>query len=98
MHITAAHIACTVGGMTYPARPWQMVTWAEYNGAGRLILDAFHGLPERWYFSADEVAQAFAVPGGPRLPGPPGGCAHRRHPRHPRDCGWPGTGPASIAS
>lgn len=78
-HLSDGQIEGVLIGMPYPARLWEILTWAEYNGAGPVILNALHTLPEQAYTCADAVVDAIGLYGtgtaGDR------GCHHRRHPR-----------------
>lgn len=51
-------------GMTFPAPRWQLLAWAEHNGAGPALLAALYRAPERDYYDLDGVARSLraAVP------------------------------------
>jgi hypothetical protein len=45
-------------GMPYPVKRWQILTWAEHNGAGGIAVHALHEIPERTYSCSCEIATA----------------------------------------
>ena len=47
-----------LAGMSYPAFRWEIIVWAEYNGAGPSVLDALHEIPRRVYAGSEEVLAA----------------------------------------
>ena len=56
--IGADQIAHALVGMTYPAPRWQVVAWADYNGASFQLREAVRGLPEKIYTSLAEIVVA----------------------------------------
>lgn len=86
MDVSTQHVADLLAGMDYPARMWEVVAWAQYNGANPVMINALSSIPERDYFWPEQIVDALhdgqaAV-----------GCHHRRHPRrcphrgpHPND-------------
>jgi ABC-type transporter Mla subunit MlaD len=48
-------IAQALVGMPYPARRWQILAWAEYNGAGSPLRMALLEIPEKSYGSLGEI-------------------------------------------
>jgi hypothetical protein len=68
-----------LAGMPFPARRWQLVSWAVHNGASHLVLARLHALPDRLYRDrADVLNQGNDVSSTP-LPRPAG----RQAPRTP---------------
>ena len=63
MHLTVDQVDSVLAGMTYPAQRWELLTWAEYNGSGRVIMDALDAIPEGRYCGPAEVVAAVAVHG-----------------------------------
>jgi hypothetical protein len=92
MDITAEQIASALAGMPYPARLWQIVTWAEYNAASLMVMDTLHRLSERTYFRPQEIVDALMGQGAMEA------TLMCRHRRHPRECPWHGLEIGSIAS
>jgi hypothetical protein len=69
-------VESVLAGMEYPARRWQLVTWAEFNAAALPVIDALLALPDTTYTCADDVVRAARNDSEPiNL------CQHRRHPR-----------------
>lgn len=50
-----------LAGMAYPARRWQMVTWADHNCASGEVREALRHLPDRRYASFDELISLVAA-------------------------------------
>jgi hypothetical protein len=51
-------LAHALSGMSFPARSWEIVTWAEYNGASSQLRDLLRRLPDGRYASLSQVADA----------------------------------------
>jgi hypothetical protein len=79
MDTSADQVAAVLAGMSYPARRWEIIAWAEYNGASRVMLDALLQIPEHAYSWPHEIADALVASGL---------IASCRHRRHPRECPW----------
>jgi hypothetical protein len=73
---TASLVSPLLSGLAYPARKWQVVAWAEFNGASALILEVFHEMPERSYDCLCQVVESLHRLRSLREQG----CGHRRHP------------------
>jgi hypothetical protein len=56
--INGNQLTHALGGMPYPARRWQTVTWAEYNCASEEVLEALRYLPNKIYSSIYEIMDA----------------------------------------
>lgn len=63
MQLSTEQVDSVLAGMTYPAQRWEVLTWAEYNGAGRVILDALYGVPEQRFTQAEDIVRAVAARG-----------------------------------
>jgi hypothetical protein len=75
--------------MPFPARRWEIVTWAEFNGAVPALVTALSCIPDWTYTDARMVHTAAARSEAPK---PVELCSHRRHPKHcPKHMGhnWP---------
>jgi hypothetical protein len=77
-----------LAGLSFPARRWELVSWAEFNAASGVVVDALMALPDRAFFGANDIVQAATSEPEPmRL------CQHRRHPRtcplHIGSSHWP---------
>jgi hypothetical protein len=59
-------ITAALAGMPFPGRCWQLIAWAEYNGAPQITRDLFRRLPEdTTYHNLGHVtAQAEDIPTG----------------------------------
>lgn len=55
---TKERIAAAVVGVRYPARKWELLAWADYNGADTEMRRALWALPGGVYRSLAEVAEA----------------------------------------
>jgi hypothetical protein len=53
--ITAAELRHALAGLRYPARPWQLVTQAEHNGAGSVLCRQLRALPDRLFRGHQDV-------------------------------------------
>jgi hypothetical protein len=42
-------------GTPFPARRWQLLSWAVHNGASHLVQDRLHKLPDRLYRDPSDV-------------------------------------------
>jgi Protein of unknown function (DUF2795) len=88
--VDAELIASVLAGMPFPASRWEIVTWAEFNGAAWPIIDVLADLPDRRFHGSQDIAAEVA---GVRKE-PESLCKHRRHPRScPLHMGtnWPNT-------
>jgi hypothetical protein len=77
--LSTEQMATALEGMAFPARTWEIVAWAEYNGVGHPVMEALLELPDRQYIGTQEVCVALRAP----VPAPAPICGHRRH---PHDC------------
>jgi len=71
-------VSSVLEGMPYPAHRWQIMTWAEFNGAALSVVDALMAIPEASYSCVRDVyeaAEATDAKASARL------CQHRRHTR-----------------
>jgi hypothetical protein len=73
-------IIVALAGMPYPARLWEIVAWAQFNGAWPAVIDPLFALPDREYVSADDIRQAVHAAQATEPSVRP--CHHRRHPRY----------------
>jgi hypothetical protein len=78
-HLSDEQIEGVLTGMPYPARLWEILAWAEYNGAGPVILNALYTIPEQVYTCVDEIVDAVDLCSTDSACDR--GCHHRRHPR-----------------
>ena len=53
-------LSYALAGMPYPARRWQMVTWADFNCASSVVREALHHLPDQEYTSPQALRQTIA--------------------------------------
>jgi hypothetical protein len=58
LEVDEGQLCPSVDGVRFPAAKWQLVAWAEYNGAGLPIRSALWRLPERMYHDITEVVGA----------------------------------------
>jgi len=73
-------LASVLSGLTFPARPWQIIAAAESYGADARTMTRLHQLPAMSYPSLQHVAHAYSRgPGAPR-----GGQSASRSPLRPR--------------
>jgi hypothetical protein len=54
-------IAAAVRGVRFPARHWEILSWADYNGADAQTRRALWAIPSGEYRSLAEVAAAVAA-------------------------------------
>lgn len=74
---SATQIAGALAGIRYPAQRWEIVAWAQYNGASPRMVEALLSTPEGVYSGPHRIAEAVHSSTGAGC-----GCRHRRHPRH----------------
>lgn len=74
---SATQIAGTLAGIRYPAQRWELVAWAQYNGASPRMVEALLNIAESEYSGPYRIAEAVQSAMGTDC-----GCRHRRHPRH----------------
>jgi hypothetical protein len=55
--VDVQHLTRSLEGMRFPAQRWQILAWAEHNGAGMQLRAALQFLPERTYPSVSEIAR-----------------------------------------
>jgi hypothetical protein len=58
--VTEPQLRHALLGLRYPARPWQLVTWAEHNGAGNGLCRRLRELPDRAYRGPRDVHEELA--------------------------------------
>ncbi|HEY1973391.1 MAG TPA: DUF2795 domain-containing protein [Pseudonocardia sp.] len=56
--IDERHLLPSLDGVRFPAPKWQLLAYAEYNGAGLPIRLALWRLPERLYRNVSDIAHA----------------------------------------
>jgi hypothetical protein len=54
-------IAAAVRGVRFPARQWELLSWADYNGADSHTRRALWALPSGEYRNIAEIAAAVAA-------------------------------------
>jgi hypothetical protein len=69
-------VAGPLAGIAYPARRWEIVAWAQYNGASPMMTEMLLAIAEREYPGPTQIARA--LPGTAK----PTCCRHSRHPRN----------------
>lgn len=82
------HLEWFLKGVLYPAAKWQLLAWAEFNGASHTFLEVLHGMPHESYKCECQVAEAINSSEGastvlaetfsPRLTASDTGLANRR--------------------
>jgi hypothetical protein len=77
--LSDAQIEGVLTGMPYPAHLWEIVAWAEHNGAWPVVLDVLYKIPNNTYSGAHEIVDAARARSA--LTGSGQGCNHRRHPK-----------------
>ena len=56
-HINEDQLVQALRGMPYPARRWQLLSWADFNGAAWMVIPTVSALPEREYADFEEVCR-----------------------------------------
>ena len=87
MTVSSTQVASALAGMRYPARLWQIVAQAEYNGAAQPVRDALLSMPARTYTGPADVASAVHA-GFPESIARARPCHHKRHPKNCRGHDW----------
>ena len=59
--INSERIRYALAGLRYPAEQWQIVGWANDDGADTFTMDDLHNLPRRSYRDIRDVIDAVAV-------------------------------------
>jgi hypothetical protein len=54
--VDVQHLTRALEGMRFPAQRWQILAWADHNGAGLQLRAALQFLPERAYRGLSEIA------------------------------------------
>jgi hypothetical protein len=67
IELSDGQIEGVLTGIRYPARLWEIVAWAEHNGAGPVLLDALHQIPHRTYSGSQEIGEAMSHNDGANL-------------------------------
>jgi hypothetical protein len=52
------YLTSILAGLRFPAKRWQIIAWASYNGAGLQLVGAMQNMPEIAYQSVGHVGQA----------------------------------------
>jgi Protein of unknown function (DUF2795) len=92
--LNAAQVAGLLSGISYPARRWEILAWAQHNGASPMMAQALGDIPEDEYPGPHQIAEALHTAAEAT-----GCCRHRRHPRHcPRHHSHQRCQPARSAS
>jgi hypothetical protein len=64
-NLEARNLDYVLAGMTYPARYWQILAWADYNCATSKLRKALWQLPDKTYVNQRAIAAAlWEQPGG----------------------------------
>jgi hypothetical protein len=50
-------LASVLEGLNFPARRWQIIAWATYNGAGLQLVGALQSMPEGSYRGIEYVGR-----------------------------------------
>lgn len=58
---TVERVAAAVAGVSYPARKWELLAWADHNGVGTEMRRALWALPRGMYRGLAEVVAAVAA-------------------------------------
>jgi hypothetical protein len=74
---SATQVAGMLAGIRYPAQRWEIVAWAQYNGASPRTIEALLNIAESAYAGPHRIAEAVRSAMTADC-----GCRHRRHPRH----------------
>lgn len=64
-------LSSVLGGLVFPARPWQIIAAAEAYGADAQTMTRLHQLPTASYPTIRHVAHAYSHATGPRRTSPP---------------------------
>ena len=56
-HIDEHQLRHALGGVTYPAQRWELMSWAYYNGSGDTVMPTVSDLPEREYENFEDVCR-----------------------------------------
>ena len=59
--ISGEHLAHALAGMSFPARQWQAVAWADFNCASAQVREVLRHMPDRNYGSAEEILVTLAA-------------------------------------
>jgi hypothetical protein len=57
VRVEMQYLASVLEGLSFPARRWQIIAWATYNGAGLRLAGALQGMPEINYRSVGHVGR-----------------------------------------
>ena len=68
MRLSDHAVDSLLAGAIYPVSRWQVLAWAEYNGASPAVTDQIRQLEAREYSSSQQVAEELCRLAGDEFP------------------------------